>query len=194
MNRAKAFEQMELPIPSDQVAVAAEEAGYALTIAGVYQDGVTQEWARQNCRRATLLAGEERVQNAWYDVHSLSDPGIFLEAVHAALKADVIVVSVYAADELPLDLYVWIQAWLPRRLARAGALSALIGVAQPPDDQFVRTLQYLQAVASRGRLDFVQEERMRPVVSAASASTLNGPRSGATTQALQGLCVPRFDA
>jgi hypothetical protein len=63
-------------------------------------------------------------------------------------------VSVYAADELPLDLYVWVQAWLPRRLSWAGVLAALIGVVEPPDAHFVRTREYLQAVASRARLDF----------------------------------------
>jgi hypothetical protein len=67
------------------------------------------------------------VRNTWYDVHSLSDLEILLASVRAALVADVIVVSVYAADELPLDLYVWINAWLPRRNSREGAFTALIG-------------------------------------------------------------------
>ena len=41
------------PVPSDQAAMAPDESGYSLNIAGVYQDSVTKEWAMQTCRRAT---------------------------------------------------------------------------------------------------------------------------------------------
>src|SRR5580698_10505736 len=138
MKRMKASAFLKRPVDQLEVAMAPAEAAYSLTIAGVYQDSVTRDWAMQTCRRATQLVGEESVQNVWYDAKSLSDPGVFLDAVRAALVADVIVVSVYAAHELPLDLYVWVQAWLPRRHSRAGALTALIGVAEPPDSRFVR--------------------------------------------------------
>ena len=119
----------------------------------------------QSCRQATQLAGGERVQNTWYNANSLSDPGILLDAVRAAVAADVIVISVYAADELPLDLYVWIEAWLPRRLSRRGALAALVGVAEPLDSPSVRTLEYLQAVARKAQLDFIPQQRKRPAAS-----------------------------
>lgn len=150
-------------LPDDGV-IASAESGCVLILAGVYQDSVTRGWALETCRRATQVAGEERVQNTWYNAGSLSDPGILLDAVRAALVADVIVVSVYAAEELPLDLYVWIDAWLPRRRSRAGALAALIGVAEPLNAQSVRTHEYLQAVARKGQLDFIPQERKRPVV------------------------------
>jgi hypothetical protein len=107
------------------------------------------------CRLAKQLVGEDLVRNTSYDVHSLSDLAMLLAAVRAALVADVIVVSVYAADDLPLDLYVWINAWLPRRNAREGAFTALIGADKPQDPQSVRTHDYLQAVARKARLDFI---------------------------------------
>ena len=136
-----------------------EESGFSLKIAGVYQDSLTRDWATQICRRATQLAGEERFQSKWYDAHSLGDHGVLFDAVHAALVADVIVVSVYAADELPLDLYVWFQAWLPRRPTRVGALTALIGVDESLDFRFARTQEYLQAVARKAQLDFFPHQR-----------------------------------
>ena len=116
----------------------------------------------QTCHRATKLAGEERIQNTWYHASSLSDPGTLLEAVCAALAADVIVIAVYAMEELPLDLYVWIDAWLPRRASRVGALAAVIGVAEPLEPQSVRTREYLEAVARKAQLDFIPQERRRP--------------------------------
>jgi len=107
------------------------------------------------CRLAAQLAGEEHVRNIWYDVHSLDDVQVLMEAVGAVLVADVIVVSIHAADELPLGLYVWIDAWLPRRASREGALTALIGADEPQDSQSFRTREYLQAVARKARLDFI---------------------------------------
>ena len=162
----KAVDLLERPVLSDELAIAAAGSGFSLNVAGVYQNSVTRDWVMQTCRRATRLAGEESVQSAWYNASSLSDPGMFVDAVRAALVADVIMVSVYAADELPLNLYVWIDAWLPRRLSRVGALAALIGVADPLDSQSVRTLEYLQAVAGKGQLDFIPQESTRPAACA----------------------------
>ena len=140
---------------SDQVTVAPAESEYALTIVGVYQDPLTQSWGVPMCRLATQLAGNEHFRNTWYDAHSLDDIQILTEAVRAALVADLIVVSVHAADELPLGLYVWIDAWLPRRASREGALTALIGADEPQDPRSSRTREYLQAVARKAQLDFI---------------------------------------
>jgi hypothetical protein len=183
----RAVELLERKVASDGVAMAPVEAGYALNLAGVYQDCVTRDWAMQTYRRATRLAGKERVQDTWFDVNSLSDHGILLHAVRAALVADVIVVSVYAAEELPLDLYLWFEAWLPRRSSRVGALTALIGVAEPPDSRFARTLEYLQAVARKARLDFVPQARQRAVASPGSSMDVIAEPSSATARRLQTL-------
>jgi hypothetical protein len=194
MKRMKTFELLERPVLSGNVAVAPDEVAYSLNIAGVYQDSVTRDWAMQTCRQATQLAERDRIQNTWHDVNSLGDHGILLEAVRAALVADVIVVSVYAADELPLELYVWFETWLPRRLSRAGALTALIGVAEPPDSQLVRTLEYLQAVANRAQLDFIPQQRKRPIASTASSMERIAEPGSATAQALQELYGQPYDA
>jgi len=102
----------------------------------------------------------------------MNDPGYSMEAVHAAIQADVIVSSVYAADELPFNLYAWIAAWLPRRLLQAGALAALVGVAEPPDTQLVRTIDYLQAGALKAQLDFVPQVRRWAIASPARISLM----------------------
>jgi hypothetical protein len=51
---------------------------------------------------------------------------------------------------------------LPRRLAREGALAAVIGVAEPLESRFVRTCAYLQEVARKAQLDFIPHKRRRP--------------------------------
>jgi len=61
------------------------------------------------------------------------------------------------------------QVGLPRRASRVGALAAVIGVAEPLEPQSVRTREYLEAVARKAQLDFIPQERKRPVASALSS-------------------------
>jgi len=189
----KAVELLQRMVLSSEAAIAPDESGYTLNIAGVYQDWVTQDWATQTCFLATQRARAGCVQNSWFNINSLGDPEILADAVCAALTADVIVVSVYAADELPLDLYAWFDLWLPRRTARGGALTALVGVAEPSDSHSARTFEYLQAVARKGQLDFIPQERKRPVISPASSIELITELASATAQARQKLYGPRYD-
>jgi len=185
---------LKRPVLSEEEAQAPAEPGYSLNIAGVYQDSVTREWALQTCHRATRLAGEESIQSKWYHANALSHPALLVHAVRAALAADVIVVSVYAAHELPLDLYVWIDAWLPRRPARVGALRALVGVAQPLESHSVRTMDYLQAVARKAQLDFIPQECQRPAATPASSSQGIAERDGAAGSADPDLYRRSYDA
>jgi len=158
-----AAEQLEWTALWDEPGLAPVKSGHAFSIAGVYQDALTCGWAVQLCRPVTQLAGEEWVQHTWYEVPTLRDPCILLNAVQTALRADAIIVSVHAADELPAELCAWIEAWLPHRLSRMGALAALIGVAGRAVSQAVCTEEYLRTVACRGQLDFVPRERRMPV-------------------------------
>jgi hypothetical protein len=181
----KTRELLEGPSNPSKADIAPDETGYALNIAGVYQDTVTRDWAVQSFVHATRLAEDKRIHNKWYDVDALSDSSILLEAVGAALVADVIVISVYAAEVLPLNLYVWITAWLPRRTSRVGALAALVGVAEPLDSPSVGTIDYLQAVAHRAQLDFVPHARRRTVASPVSLEPVAAPAGAGVPSLLE---------
>jgi hypothetical protein len=87
-------------------------------------------------------------------------------------------VSVYVAEELPLNLYVWITAWLPRRPARTGAMTAWVGAAESQDSQTRRSIKYLQAVARRAQLEFVPQ----PPPRASASSTISQPIQQADRQ------------
>jgi hypothetical protein len=152
-HHAKRMKAIELL--SDETTGAPRKSGLELNIVGVYQNALTHSWGCPCAVWRRNWPERVAVRSTRYDVHSLSDHQILLAAVRAALVADVIVVSVYAADELPLDLYVWINAWLPARNAREGAFTALLGADKPQDSQSVRTHDYLQAVARKGRLDLI---------------------------------------
>lgn len=139
-----------------------DATNFAFRIAGIYEDILTQNWAMQMCQPLRQKFGKESIQHTWHDVHSLGDHQFLMQAVRAALAADVIVIAVQAAEELPPELCAWIDVWLPRRHARVGALATFVGVAGQPDTQAVRTQNYLEAVARRGELDFVPHERRFP--------------------------------
>ncbi len=117
---------------SDWAATALAESASTLNIAGVHQDAVTREWATQVADYAIQLLGKRSVRSNWWKIRELCDPGVLRDAVQAATMADVLIVSVRAADELSPDLYEWIEAWLPLRLQLAGTLVALIGAPEQP--------------------------------------------------------------
>ncbi len=163
-----------------------------LNVAGVYQDSLTREWATEFCQRATRVAGEDHIQYRCYEISSLRDTGILMDSLCSAVRADVIIVSIYAAIDLPPDLYAWIEAWLPRRASRPGALIAVIGASEPLDAQ-ARTLDYLQAVARMAQLDFISQEHNRAAPAAAPIKSYSEPSINAT-QRLPELYGARFDA
>jgi len=139
-------------------AVTTEEASYALKVTALYQDNRTWQWAADMCNRVTQFAGARGIHARSWRVAELAQPAIFPGAVQAATLADVIVVSVYAAAQLPHSFYTWINAWVPRRRLRTGTLVALIGVPDSPNLHTPFIQEYLAGVADRGELDFLPRQ------------------------------------
>ena len=151
--------------PSDEAESAAPETEYALNVTSVYQDAPTRKWATQVCDQVTQLAGKDAVRCTGWEISRLNDPEVLKDAVLTTMQADVILISIYDANELPIDLCAWIDAWLPRRSLPTGALIALISVPEQASAQLEHARGYLRAVARKGRLDFLLRERKLPVAS-----------------------------
>ena len=141
------------------------EPGYALNIAMVYQDALTRKWAAQVCDQVTRLASKDAVHCTQWEISRLNDLCVLKDAILMTMVADVILVSIYDAEELPKDFRVWMDAWLARRYLPAGALIALISVPGELSVQTKLARDYLRAVARKGRLDFLLRERRLPVTS-----------------------------
>ena len=169
---------------SDRAETGLEESEYVLNMAGVHQDAITQEWTKQVAGRAIRLAGECSVRSTWWDIGGLSDPGVFQDAVHAATTADILMVSVRTTDPLPLELYLWIETWLPLRLQLAGVLVALIGVPGRPGTDSSRIGHYLRDVARRGQLEFLSPDQESPLELPVFSVQEIAERAAATTQVL----------
>ena len=143
-------------VPSEPAARAPNESEPALSVVTVYQDPLTRYWATELWERVGQLIRCGEVCHKTWKISDLRQTAVFSDAVQAAAEADVLVISVRDAEELPPCLYVWIDGWMPRR---AGALVALIGVPAQPDKQCDHASQYLKAVARRTGLDFLPRER-----------------------------------
>ena len=156
---------LERTTPLDELEFVPSETEHALNVAMVYQDAPTRKWATQVCDEVTRLAGKDAVHCAQWEVSRLSDPEVLKDATLMTMVADVVLVSIYGAKELPVDLCVWFDAWLPRRFLPAGALIALISVPGQTGAQLEHARGCLRAVARKGRLDFLLRERKLPVAS-----------------------------
>jgi hypothetical protein len=156
---------LERTDPSDELEFAPPETEYALNVVLVYQDAPTRKWATQVCDQVSSLAGKDAVRCTCWEIGRLSDPEGLKDAVLTTMQADVILISIYDAKELPVDLCVWIDAWLPRRSLPTGALIALISVPGETAAQLEHARGYLRAVALKGRLDFLLRERKLPEAS-----------------------------
>jgi len=150
-----------------------KESEPALRVTTVYQDPLTRHWAMELWDRVGQLVGQGGICHRSWKIGDLTYAGHLAAAVQAAVEADVLVVSVRDAGELPVDLYAWIDAWMPRRTASAGALVALIGVSPQPDAKSGHAHEYLGAVARRVGLDYLPRERKLPLESL-SISSLTG--------------------
>ena len=135
-----------------------EESAPPLHIAVVYEDTLSRGWALQTCAHAARLVPNLPVHTTWWKIRLLEDPQIFATAVQAAARADVVCVSLRAAEKVPAALSRWFDAFMTQRSANEGALLALVGVTPPARPHLGSTLEYLRAVAERGRLAFLPQE------------------------------------
>ncbi|MGO9587545.1 MAG: hypothetical protein ACLP2Y_15245 [Limisphaerales bacterium] len=156
---------LERAIPSDEGEFVPPDTENALNVALVYQDAPTRNWATQVCDQVTQLVGKDAVHCTQWEISRLGDPDVLKDAVSTTMQADVILISIYDAKELPIELAGWIGAWLPRRSLPTGALIALISVPGQTSAQLDHARGYLRTVARKGRLDFLLRERRLPVAS-----------------------------
>jgi hypothetical protein len=77
-------------------------------------------------------------------------------AVHDAIEAELIIVACDAAWELPTEVMLWAEAWVPAKQGQTAALLALFGnEAADFHSSIAPTSAYLKSVADRAGLDFL---------------------------------------
>src|SRR5690349_7195263 len=91
----------------------------------------------------------------WWGFKYLNDPQVAAEAVEAAAKVDVLVVSVQSSEEFPLAVKAWFERWLLRREHGEGALVLLQKEPDSPG-HYGSPSTYFHLLTERARLDFVR--------------------------------------
>lgn len=134
------------------------EASERVHLVLVFEDELTRQRALLLCERTMRVLGPETVQFRQWSVARLLEASSFPAALAAALRADVLMVALYAGEDVPGDLAAWTDLWLPRRAFRPGALVALLGVPHLPLEKPTPAHEYLGAVARRAHLDFLPHE------------------------------------
>ena len=129
-----------------------------LHVAVICQDAVAREQVQPLVDTITYRSGERpRLQTDW-QVGDLKDPKIFSEGVGALARADIIVASMQEGRRLPPPFYLWVNLWLQVRGERPGTLVSLIAPAADLTLHASETRRYLSAVASQGRLVWIEAE------------------------------------
>jgi len=143
----------------DKVVTVSSDAKSALNITMVYEDDETREWAREAFNRVVKLAGEQPIRPTWWRLSNLGQPGVLAAASSTAMRADVIVIAVRAAEGLPLPFYAWTSAWSPNRLQLNGVLVAMLGTPDGKSQRSGRVSDFLRMVAKQSRLHLLIEQR-----------------------------------
>jgi hypothetical protein len=149
------------------------EPSYALKVTVIYQDPAGHNWAREICSRVQLAIGEDALRIMAWSMDELNCLEPWCQAVEAASNADIIVVAVRAEGQLPLDVGIWLDTWLPQRHARPGALIALLSVPDQPGLRPFQIQESLHEVAQKSHLDFFLQERLAAVKPASAREQLS---------------------
>ena len=143
----------------DKFVTVSSDAKTALNVTMVYEDDETREWAREAFERVAKIAGEQPVRPTWWRLSNLSQPGVLAAASSTAMRADVIILAVRAAEGLPLPFYAWLNAWSQNRLQLNGVLLAMLGTPQLKNKRSGRVCDFLKTIAKQARLQLLLETR-----------------------------------
>jgi hypothetical protein len=145
--------------PLEEAACAVPGPECPLKVGLMYQDSLTQEWARRQCERLATRAGKPGVHCQAWMIGGLSDPDVFARTLLEAEGADIMAVAIQDAEQLPPAFYVLMDTWSRHRSRPTGALLTLLGGSQNADDQAQRAEGFLRTIARQGDLKSLNEPR-----------------------------------
>jgi hypothetical protein len=147
--------------PMNRMAAARDE-GFEVKIALVYQENHGRQAAERVRDEMAAVAGKKAVVCTEWKIGDLAEQGAFSESVAGLARADVIVVSVSEPERLPAAYYRWVNLWLEERAGLPGLLIALVPAVDSSRPATKDALEYLQALAKQGGLEFLSQDCDRP--------------------------------
>jgi hypothetical protein len=143
----------------EQVALTLQEPQKPLGVVLLYEDELTEQYAWEQSRRMAPLVGERRRRCCGWNLRELAEPRAFDRAMRAALQAELLILCVRAAKDLPLAFYAWADSWLPYRRHAAGTFALVLGLPEREGGRSHLMKQHLYSVARLAGMTFVVAER-----------------------------------
>src|SRR5215471_15805186 len=92
------------------------QGNLALKVVVGYEDPLMHQWAMELWERIGGLIGSGGVSRTVWRIGDLGHTEVFAQAVEAAARAHVMIISFRDAGVLPPHLVEWIDAWVPRHV------------------------------------------------------------------------------
>jgi hypothetical protein len=131
----------------------------------LYEDSSSRDAAISLCQTLEKVFQEDLdFEITWCRFKYFNDPAVASEAAEIAAQADLIIVSIQRAQDLPLEVKAWFERWLPARESTEGALVLLQTSEEPPSPQNLQS-SYLYLLAQRANLDYLSLSNAGPSIS-----------------------------
>ncbi len=124
-------------------------------IVALYEDNSSRDAAIRLCNSLEKVFDSElEFEITWCRFKYFSDPDVASEAAELAARADVILVSVPCAQDLPLEVKAWFERWLSKWKTSEGAV-VLLQSSEPAPGAVISENPYLYLLAQRANVDFI---------------------------------------
>ena len=131
----------------------------------LYEDNSSRDAAIRLCQSLEkIFQADLDFEIAWCRFKYFNDPAVASEAAEIAAQADLIIVSIQRAQDLPLEIKAWFERWLPDRESIEGALVLLQTSEEPSSPQNLQS-SYLYLLAQRANLDYLSLSNAGPSTS-----------------------------
>lgn len=122
----------------------------------LYDDNSSRDAAIRLCNSLEkAFHSELDFHITWCRFKYFKDPAVASEAAELAADANLLLVAIQCADDLPLEVKAWFERWLPNRELSDGALVLLNTSGLPSPPPTIPHTSYLYLLAQRGNLDYI---------------------------------------
>lgn len=119
---------------------------------------------------AQQLLEDYDFQCTWWKFGLFSDDVIRRQSADAALDANMVILSLHAAENISTTQTLWLHDWTHRRRHRKAALVTLIAGVNDPEKEAPRMVASLREAARIGGMDFFPHAFGLPLPDASQAS------------------------
>lgn len=125
-------------------------------VAVIYEDIPSRDSAiRISQHLANQFARDLDFTFSWWKFKYLSDTELAAEAAQAASRSDLVMFATRSDRNLPAEVKNWVEQWLPWRIGREGAFTALTKETQHPDFQSSPLGEYLATICRRTGMELI---------------------------------------